>query len=296
MSGEIFFSRKKIFVYVFDKAAGELSRVCGNSLFLDFDRRGKSMEQMRLNKYLSDAGVCSRREADRLTGEGLVTVNGERAVLGMKIEPGAEVCIRGKKITRQEEKVLLAFHKPAGIVCTAEKREKNNVIDFLNYPIRIFPVGRLDKDSTGLLLMTNDGELVNKIMRAGNYHEKEYLVKVNRPIGETFCKKMAEGVPILDTVTRPCKVEKLDERTFRIILTQGLNRQIRRMCEALGYRVTELKRVRIMNILLGNLKEGTYRKIQGKEKQELERLLQSSTSLSVKERKKGREEKDGNRK
>lgn len=242
------------------------------------------MEQMRLNKYLSDAGVCSRREADRLTEEGLVTVNGKRAALGMKIEPGAEVCIRGKRITRQEEKVLLAFHKPAGIVCTAEKREKNNVIDFLNYPIRIFPVGRLDKDSTGLLLMTNDGELVNKIMRAGNYHEKEYLVKVNRPIDEAFCRKMAAGVPILDTVTRPCKVEKLDERAFRIILTQGLNRQIRRMCEALGYRVTELKRVRIMNILLGNLKEGTYRKIQGKEKQELERLLQSSTSLSVKER------------
>lgn len=256
------------------------------------------MEQMRLNKYLSDAGVCSRREADRLTEEGLVTVNGERAALGMKIEPGAEVCIRGKRITRQEEKVLLAFHKPAGIVCTAEKREKNNVIDFLNYPIRIFLVGRLDKDSTGLLLMTNDGELVNKIMRAGNYHEKEYLVKVNRPIDEAFCRKMAAGVPILDTVTRPCKVEKLDERAFRIILTQGLNRQIRRMCEALGYRVTELKRVRIMNILLGNLKEGTYRKIQGKEKQELERLLQSSTSLSVKERtkKNGREEKNGNRK
>ena len=159
-------------------------------------------------------------------------------------------------------------------------------------------MGRLDKDSTGLLLMTNDGELVNKIMRAGNYHEKEYLVKVNRPIDEAFCRKMAAGVPILDTVTRPCKVEKLDERAFRIILTQGLNRQIRRMCEALGYRVTELKRVRIMNILLGNLKEGTYRKIQGKEKQELERLLQSSTSLSVKERtkKNGREEKHGNRK
>ena len=180
------------------------------------------MEQMRLNKYLSDAGVCSRREADRLTEEGLVTVNGKRAALGMKIEPGAEVCIRGKRITRQEEKVLLAFHKPAGIVCTAEKREKNNVIDFLNYPIRIFPVGRLDKDSTGLLLMTNDGELVNKIMRAGNYHEKEYLVKVNRPIDEAFCRKMAAGVPILDTVTRPCKVEKLDERAFRIILTQGV--------------------------------------------------------------------------
>ena len=256
------------------------------------------MEQIRLNKYLSDKGVCSRREADRLTEKGLVTVDGERAVLGMKIDPGAKVCIRGKEIKCQEEKVLLAFHKPAGIVCTAEKREKNNVIDFLKYPLRIFPVGRLDKDSTGLLLMTNDGELVNKIMRAGNYHEKEYIVQVNRPINQEFCRKMASGVPILDTVTRPCQVKKINDTTFQIVLTQGLNRQIRRMCEALGYRVTELKRVRIMNILLGNLKEGTYRKIQGKEKQELERLLQSSTSLSVKERtkKNGREEKHGNRK
>lgn len=244
------------------------------------------MEQMRLNKYLSDAGVCSRREADRLTEQGLVTVNGQTAVLGMKIDPEARVCVRGKKVKRQERKVLLAFHKPAGIVCTAEKREKNNVIDFINYPIRIFPVGRLDKDSTGLLLMTNDGELVNKIMRAGNYHEKEYIVKVNRPINREFCKKMEAGVPILDTVTRPCQVEKLDDNTFRIILTQGLNRQIRRMCEALGYRVISLERVRIMNILLGDLREGSYREISGKEKQELEKLLQTSTSLSVKERKK----------
>lgn len=244
------------------------------------------MEQMRLNKYLSDAGVCSRREADHLTEQGLVTVNGQTAVLGMKIDPEARVCVRGKKVKRQERKVLLAFHKPAGIVCTAEKREKNNVIDFINYPIRIFPVGRLDKDSTGLLLMTNDGELVNKIMRAGNYHEKEYIVKVNRPINREFCKKMEAGVPILDTVTRPCQVEKLDDNTFRIILTQGLNRQIRRMCEALGYRVISLERVRIMNILLGDLREGSYREISGKEKQELEKLLQTSTSLSVKERKK----------
>lgn len=242
------------------------------------------MEQIRLNKYLSEAGVCSRREADRLTEAGLVTVDGRTAVMGMKISSDAIVKVRGETVKKEEEKVLLAFHKPAGVVCTAQKKERNNVIDYLNYPKRIFPVGRLDKDSTGLLLMTNDGELVNKIMRAGNYHEKEYLVTVNKPVTEDFCKRMASGVPILDTVTRKCKVEQTGEKEFRIILTQGLNRQIRRMCETLGYRVTALKRVRIMNICLGRLKEGTYRKIEGKEKKELERLLTSSSSLSVKDR------------
>lgn len=242
------------------------------------------MEQIRLNKFLSDAGVCSRREADRLAEQGLITVDGEVAVVGMKIHPDAQVKVRGKRIKKEEEKVLLAFHKPAGIVCTAEKREKNNVIDYLNYPLRIYPVGRLDKDSTGLLLLTNDGELVNKIMRAGNYHEKEYIVRVNRPLTEEFCRKMASGVPILDTVTRKCRVEPVDEMTFRIILTQGLNRQIRRMCEALGYRVIALKRVRIMNIKLGDLKEGAWRRVEGKEREMLNQLLASSSSLSVKDR------------
>lgn len=247
------------------------------------------MEQVRLNKYLSEAGVCSRREADRLVEAGLVTVDGQTAVMGMKVSQESVVKVRGEAVKKEEERILLAFHKPAGIVCTAEKREKKNVIDYLNYPKRIFPVGRLDKDSTGLLLMTNDGELVNKIMRAGNYHEKEYLVSVNRPITEEFCKKMASGVPILDTVTRKCTVRQTGEKEFRIILTQGLNRQIRRMCETLGYRVVALKRVRIMNIYLGKLKEGTYRSIEGKEREELERLLESSTSLSFKERLKKRE-------
>ena len=242
------------------------------------------MEQIRLNKFLSDAGVCSRREADRLAEQGLITVDGETAVVGMKIHPDAQVKVRGKRIKKEEEKVLLAFHKPAGVVCTAEKREKNNVIDYLNYPLRIYPVGRLDKDSTGLLLLTNDGELVNKIMRAGNYHEKEYIVRVNRPLTEEFCRKMASGVPILDTVTRTCKVEPVDEMTFRIVLTQGLNRQIRRMCEALGYRVIALKRVRIMNIKLGDLKEGAWRRVEGKERETLNQLLASSSSLSVKDR------------
>lgn len=242
------------------------------------------MEQIRLNKFLSDAGVCSRREADRLAEQGLITVDGEMAVVGMKIHPDAEVKVRGKRIKKEEEKVLLAFHKPAGIVCTAEKREKNNVIDYLNYPLRIYPIGRLDKDSTGLLLLTNDGELVNKIMRAGNYHEKEYLVRVNRPLTEEFCRKMASGVPILDTVTRKCRVEPVDEMTFRIVLTQGLNRQIRRMCESLGYRVIALKRVRIMNIKLGDMKEGALRRVEGKEREKLNQLLASSSSLSVKDR------------
>lgn len=237
------------------------------------------MEGIRLNKYLSDAGVCSRREADRLAAAGEITVNGVTAVLGLKICPDDLVEVNGIPVKKKTGKVLLAFHKPAGIVCTAEKREKNNLIDYLKYPIRIFPVGRLDKDSTGLLLLTNDGELVNKIMRAGNYHEKEYIVTVNRPVTKEFCEKMAAGVPILDTVTRPCRIERTGEFEFRIVLTQGLNRQIRRMCEALGWRVKTLKRVRIMNIYLGNLKEGSYRKVEGKEKEELDRLLAGSSSL-----------------
>ena len=251
------------------------------------------MESIRLNKYLSDAGICSRRQADRWIEEKRITVNGETARTGMKIALDSEVCIDGKPIKKEEKKVLLAMNKPAGIVCTAEKREKNNIVDYMKYPKRIYPVGRLDKDSTGLLLLTNDGELVNKIMRAGNYHEKEYLVSVNKPVTEEFCRKMSCGVAILDTVTRPCKVEKTGEKSFRIILTQGLNRQIRRMCETLGYRVLTLQRVRIMNIRLGSLKEGTWRSIGGKERKELDALLSDSSSLSVKERKEKQRERRG---
>lgn len=243
------------------------------------------MELIRLNKYLSDAGVCSRREADRLTEQGWITVDGKKAELGMKIDPDSRVTVHGKLVKKETEKVLLALNKPAGIVCTAEKREKNNVIDYLNYPKRVYPIGRLDKDSTGLLLLTNDGELVNKIMRAGNYHEKEYVVKVDKPVTTSFCKKMASGVKILDTVTRPCKIWKTGENEFHIILTQGLNRQIRRMCQAMGYRVLTLKRIRIMNILLGTQKEGSYREIKGEEWKELKKMLYTSSSLSVKQRK-----------
>lgn len=251
------------------------------------------MESIRLNKYLSDAGICSRRQADRWIEEKRITVNGEIAGMGMKVAPDSEVCLDGKLIKKEEKKVLLAMNKPAGIVCTAEKRERNNIVDYMKYPKRIYPVGRLDKDSTGLLLLTNDGELVNKIMRAGNYHEKEYLVSVNKPVTEEFCRKMSCGVAILDTVTRPCKVEKTGEKSFRIILTQGLNRQIRRMCETLGYRVLTLQRVRIMNIRLGSLKEGTWRSIEGKERKELDALLSDSSSLSVKERKEKQRERRG---
>lgn len=241
-------------------------------------------EYIRLNKYLSDAGFCSRREADRLMTEGKVLVDGRKAELGMRILPDARITVDGTPVKKEVEKVLIALNKPAGIVCTAQKKDKKNVVDFVNYPVRVYPVGRLDKDSTGLLLLTNDGELVNKIMRAGNYHEKEYIVTVDKEITSSFCRNMASGVAILDTVTRPCKVEQLGDKKFRIILTQGLNRQIRRMCEALGYRVRTLKRIRIMNIELGDLQEGSIRVIEGTEKKELERMLAQSSSLSVKQR------------
>ncbi|MBQ1688698.1 MAG: 23S rRNA pseudouridine(2604) synthase RluF [Lachnospiraceae bacterium] len=228
---------------------------------------------IRLNKYLSDAGVCSRRQADRWVEEGKITINGNMAVMGQRVLPGDKVAVNGKPIKKEEDKVLLAYNKPRGIVCTTSKVEKNNIVDYINYDKRIYPVGRLDKDSSGLILLTNQGELVDKILRGSNYHEKEYIVTVNKKITPEFLRAMGSGVPILDTVTRPCELEQIGPRTFRIILTQGLNRQIRRMCEYFDYKVVELKRVRIMNIRLGKLKEGTYRKIAGKELEELKRLL-----------------------
>ena len=239
------------------------------------------MEEIRLNKYLSDAGVCSRREADRLIESGQVLVNGVPAVMGMKIDGTEEVVCRGVEVSgkKKERKILLAVNKPRGIVCTTSDKDRaENIVDFLHYPVRIYPIGRLDKDSSGLILMTNDGEIVNKILRGSNYHEKEYMVRVNQPLTGEFLDRMRSGVEILDTVTRPCKVEKTGGYTFRITLTQGLNRQIRRMCDALGYRVVSLKRVRIMNIRLGDLASGAYREITGEEKKELERLLGESDS------------------
>ena len=234
---------------------------------------------MRVNKYLSDAGFCSRREADRLTADGRVTINGSPAEMGAQVGETDIVCVDGKKITPEQKKVYLAFYKPRGIVCTAEKREKNNVIDYLNYPVRIYPVGRLDKDSEGLLLMTNDGDIVNGIMRARNFHEKEYEVTVDKPVTDRFISRMSRGVPILGTITRECRVWKTGEKSFSIVLTQGLNRQIRRMCEYLGYQVVSLKRVRIMNICLGDLPVGALREIKGRELELLEKTLKEKPSV-----------------
>ena len=226
-------------------------------------------EQVRLNKYLSEAGVCSRREADRLIESGKVTVDGKTAQTGMRIMPGQVVKVGAKIVSRQDEMIVLAVNKPRGIVCTEERRERDSIVRFLNYPVRVTYAGRLDKDSRGLLLMTNNGDIINQMMRSANCHEKEYKVTVDKEVTEEFIRKMSGGVPVLDTVTRPCKVVKIGKYTFSITLTQGLNRQIRRMCEALGYEVRDLVRVRIMNIRLGSLKEGQYRKLTDDELNEL---------------------------
>lgn len=235
-------------------------------------------EPVRLNKYLSEAGVCSRREADRLIEAGCVTVDGETARTGMKIIPGQEVRVGKKTVSKGDEMVVLAVNKPRGIVCTEEKRERNSIVRFLDYPIRVTYIGRLDKDSRGLLLMTNNGDIINRMMRSANCHEKEYKVTVDKEVTDGFLKKMAAGVPVLDTVTRPCRVRRIGKYTFSIILTQGLNRQIRRMCEALGYEVRDLLRVRVMNIRLGSLKEGEYREVTDAELEELYKLIQGSPS------------------
>lgn len=234
----------------------------------------QKQEPIRLNKYLSEAGVCSRREADRLIENGKVTVDGSPAQTGMRITQGQEVRVGQRIVSRQDEMIVLAVNKPRGIVCTEEKKEKNSIVKFLDYPVRVTYAGRLDKDSRGLLLMTNNGDIINKMMRAANCHEKEYKVTVDKEITADFLKKMSEGVAILDTVTRPCKVEKVGKYTFSIILTQGLNRQIRRMCEALGYQVKDLVRVRIMNIRLGSLQEGGYRIVSDRELEELYDMLE----------------------
>lgn len=230
-------------------------------------------DAIRLNKYLSDAGICSRRQADVYINEGLVTVDGKIAVPGMKVTRKQDVRFQGKPVELIDELELIAFNKPRGIVCTAQKKEKDNIIDFIDYHTKIYPIGRLDKDSEGLILLTNDGEISNRIQKARYYHEKEYIVTVDRPITFEFLYGMRNGVPILDTVTRRCKVKKLSRNQFSIILTQGLNRQIRRMCEYFGYRVLNLKRVRIMDIELGKLKTGTYRKLTRNEVNKLKKEL-----------------------
>lgn len=236
------------------------------------------MEKTRINKYLSEVGYCSRRAADRLLEEGRIKINGQIPELGTKVSDEDVVEVDGKPIREPQEKhVYIAFNKPVGIVCTTDsKREKNNIVDYINHPKRIFPIGRLDKPSEGLILLTSDGDIVNKILRAKNNHEKEYLVRVDKPITPKFLDKMRNGVPILDTVTRKCEVEKIDEMNFRIVLTQGLNRQIRRMCEHLGYDVKKLKRVRIMNIKL-DLPIGKWRDLTEDEFSVLNKSLESSS-------------------
>ena len=233
----------------------------------------QAKESVRLNKYLSEAGVCSRREADRLIESGKVTVDGVTAQMGMRVTAGQIVKVGKKTVSKQDEMIVLAVNKPKGIVCTEDQRERDSIVRFLNYPVRVTYAGRLDKDSRGLLLMTNNGDIINQMMRAANRHEKEYKVTVDKEITEQFIKKMSEGVPILDTVTRPCTVKKIGKYTFSIILTQGLNRQIRRMCAAFGYEVKDLVRIRIMNIRLGSLKEGAYRKLTDEELEELYEML-----------------------
>lgn len=258
----------------------------GNRMQKEFAEK-KNRTEVRLNKYLGETGICSRREADRLIEAGRVTVNGMAARMGMKIHPEDSVLVDGKPCAREEEMILLAVNKPVGVVCTTDKRWGDPTVEeMLHYPKRVFCMGRLDKESEGLLLMTNNGEILNKIMRAGNYHEKEYLVTIDRPVTEEFLQKMAGGgIPVLDQETRPCRVEKTGTDSFRIILTQGLNRQIRRMCEYCGCRVTALRRVRIMNIRLGGLKPGEYREVTDQEAEVLYDMLKDSDNRPVKDRK-----------
>ena len=226
----------------------------------------QTREKWRINKYLSMSGYCSRREADRLISEGKVLINGQPAVLGSMVGEEDILTVDGRTVSMNARRIGLLFYKPAGIVCsTVSQRGETNVIDYIGFPQRVFPVGRLDKDSEGLLLLTNQGDLANEILKASNYHEKEYIVDINAPVTEEFLQKMAGGIPILNTVTRPCPVWKTGERTFHIILTQGLNRQIRRMCEACGCHVKRLKRIRILNLTIDGLSPGKYREMTEKE-------------------------------
>ena len=234
-------------------------------------------DEVRLNKYISETGFCSRREADKLIEQGRVKIDGVKATTGMKVSKGQSVSIDGKPLKVENELVYIALNKPVGITCTTESKIKGNIVDFINHEKRIFPIGRLDKDSQGLIFMTNDGDIVNKILRAGNNHEKEYIVTVNKPITDEFIKGMSNGVPILGTVTKKCLVKKESKNSFRIILTQGLNRQIRRMCEYFGYEVKKLERIRIMNVSLGNLKMGSWRYLTKKELAEINRLTENSS-------------------
>lgn len=235
-------------------------------------------EGIRLNKFISDSGACSRREADRLIEEGLVRINGRIAEIGVRVVAGDSVSVRGKLLKANPKAVYLAYNKPAGITSTTDQAVAGNIVDAVNYRKgRIFPIGRLDKPSEGLILLTNDGNIVNKILRAGNAHEKEYVVSVDKPINPEFLARMAAGVPILDTVTQPCKIRQLSAKSFNIILTQGMNRQIRRMTEYLGYNVVRLKRVRVMNVRLDGIQSGQWRELTAEEMQVIDSMLGESS-------------------
>lgn len=237
-------------------------------------------ESISLNKYISGTGICSRREADRLIQDGRVTLNGQPTKTGNRVLPGDVVKIDGKPLQAKPQTLYIAFNKPVGIICTTDPKEPQNIVRFIGHPERLFPIGRLDKASQGLIFLTNDGDIVNKILRAGNQHEKEYVVTVNRPITPAFVREMARGVPILGTVTQPCRVRALDDHTFNIILTQGMNRQIRRMCEHLGYEVARLKRVRIMNVNLGSLPLGKWRPLTPHELATIQRMVRDSSKTA----------------
>ena len=253
----------------------------------DMLHENANKEDVRLNRFLSDAGFCSRREADRLIEAGRVTVDGVRAELGTRVRKGQKVRVGSRLIRQNDRMVLIAFNKPRGIVCTTDRiREKNNIIDYIHYPERIYPIGRLDKESEGLILLTNDGTIVNHILKASQYHEKEYIVRVNKKITDDFIQRMSKGVPILDTVTRPCTLRRMDDYTFSIILTQGLNRQIRYMCRYFDYHVTKLKRVRVMNIRLGNLPIGKWRDVTPEELETLkQQFIDNQRQNQIKRRK-----------
>jgi len=250
--------------------------------------------EYRLNKYISSSGFCSRRDADRLIADGRVTINGKRASIGMRVLPGQKVKVNGELIENDIEPVYIAFNKPTGIVSTTDTQEKDNIVDFISHEQRIFPIGRLDKDSQGLILLTNDGDIVNKILRAGNNHKKVYLVKVNKPITKDFLTRMAQGVPILDRVTRRCEITEINPLTFQISLIQGLNRQIRRMCEYFDYEVIKLERIQIMNVKLGNLGQGNWRNLTEPELEGLFNMLEDSES-TVQTKKPSNSNKSSNR-
>ena len=230
---------------------------------------GTDNEGIRLNKYIASSGLCSRREADTLIENGKVKINGVIALQGSKVNPGDIVEVSGRKITPDDDMIYIAFNKPLGVTCTTDSRDPSNIIDYIGFDERIFPVGRLDKNSSGLILLTNDGSIVNKLLRGENGHEKEYLVTVNRPYDKAFINSMESGVPVLGQLTLPCRIKPAGDKTFKIILRQGLNRQIRRMCEYLGYRVTRLKRIRFMNVMLGDLGTGKWRYLTAEEKKDL---------------------------